>query len=229
MATKVERRRAEEPSGGHFEASTTSPLKNSVETIIEEEPKVDIYFSLNKKIELRSSSIAGVGMYAKEPIAKGEVIWYDPDYPRTKHIVDVATIHSWTEEKRDWFLHWAYQVDDTHFCGPLTDEAVALDASLFQNHCCDPTTWFNGEYCMTARRDIAVDEEITFDYAMTETYYDWSTFNCGCGSPHCRGTITGNDYLLPEIQKKYEGHFLPYIQEKIKKLPPWKYYHQVLS
>lgn len=181
-------------------------------------PSKNIYFSLSPKVELRSSAIAGMGLFAKELIKAGEIIWADDTYPHTKHVVDVDTLNTWPEDKRDWYLHWAYQIDFDKYCGPLTDEEVAADASVFQNHSCDPTSWFDGDFVMTARRDIRPDEEITFDYAMTETYLEWSTFECGCGSTECRKVITGNDYLRIDVQKKYDGHFISYIQQRINKL-----------
>jgi hypothetical protein len=36
-----------------------------------------------------------------------------------------------------------------------------------------------------------------------------------CGSPNCRGLITEEDWKIPELQKKYDGYFSWYLQEKI--------------
>jgi hypothetical protein len=38
---------------------------------------------------------------------------------------------------------------------------------------------------------------------------------CRCGTPSCRGTITGLDWLKPEIQEKYDGYFSWFIQRRI--------------
>lgn len=40
-------------------------------------------------------------------------------------------------------------------------------------------------------------------------------FNCHCGSPLCRGLITDHDWQLPELQKRYQGHFSPHINDRI--------------
>jgi len=33
--------------------------------------------------------------------------------------------------------------------------------------------------------------------------------------PDCRGKVTFNDWKIPEIQKRYDGYFSWYLQEKI--------------
>jgi hypothetical protein len=45
---------------------------------------------------------------------------------------------------------------------------------------------------MTATRDIAAGDEITFDYCTSNDWpQDWA---CACGAPQCRGRITGQEW-----------------------------------
>ena len=64
-------------------------------------------------------------------------------------------------------------------------------------------------------RDVEVGEHLTIDYAC----FDSNTFicieRCLCGSECCRRFVRGDDYRITELQTKYAGHFLPYIQKKI--------------
>lgn len=47
---------------------------------------------------------------------------------------------------------------------------VLISAPSRPTHCsCDPNTWFVGDTKMTARRDIEPEEELTYDYATTDT------------------------------------------------------------
>jgi hypothetical protein len=41
---------------------------------------------------------------------------------------------------------------------------------------------------------------------------------CKCGSPNCRGTVTGKDWQRPELQKRYAGYFSAYLAAKIELL-----------
>jgi hypothetical protein len=63
-------------------------------------------------------------------------------------------------------------------------------------------------------RDIKIGEEVCFDYAMSDTM-PYDEFNCGCGAVTCRGTVGGNDWQKPELQKRYAGFFAPHVQRKI--------------
>jgi uncharacterized protein len=85
------------------------------------------------------------------------------------------------------------------------------------NHSCTPNAGLNGQIMLVAMRDIRRGEEITFDYAMSDgTPYD--EFDCMCGSLDCRGYVSGNDWKLPELQRRYQGHFSPYLQERINQM-----------
>jgi hypothetical protein len=63
-------------------------------------------------------------------------------------------------------------------------------------------------------RDIAFGEELCHDYAMDRT--DDYRLQCCCGAALCRGTVTGEDWRLPEVQARYEGFFVEYVAEKIR-------------
>ena len=71
------------------------------------------------------------------------------------------------------------------------------------------------EVTVVARRAIAAGEEITGDYAVWEAGDNYVLEPCNCGTNLCRGRITGGDWRRPELQKRYAGHFLPYIERRI--------------
>ena len=82
------------------------------------------------------------------------------------------------------------------------------------NHSCEPNLGLQGQIVYVALRDIAVDEELTFDYAMNEDDPN-EIMKCQCGTENCRRVITGVDWKRPEIQRKYNGYFSWFIQRRI--------------
>ena len=82
------------------------------------------------------------------------------------------------------------------------------------NHSCDPNLWWVGAYALAARREIAAGDELTNDYA-TSTASATFRMPCRCGSPICRGVITGDDWRRPELQARYAGHWVPALAELI--------------
>jgi hypothetical protein len=83
------------------------------------------------------------------------------------------------------------------------------------NHSCDSNLWMQDAFTVCARQDIAAGEELTLDEALIGVDPDWSMESCNCGSPYCRGHVTGNDWRPPELQKRYSGHFSPFINTLI--------------
>jgi hypothetical protein len=85
------------------------------------------------------------------------------------------------------------------------------------NHSCDPNCGIRanetGAHDFVAIRDIIVNEEITFDYAMRNYGVDYFPKQCICGSERCRGRITGWKDLPDEWKNKYEGFVAPYLLE----------------
>lgn len=159
---------------------------------------------LNPKTERRATPPYGDGVFAKDRISKGEVltVWGGV-------IVSTAELKTLPIPVQDR----AIQVeDDQHLCSGQIDD----DADCF-NHSCNPNAGLQGQITLIATRDIEPDEEVCFDYAMSDghpSYY----LHCECGQPQCRHEVTGNDWQRPDLQERYKGYFSPYIQRRIDAL-----------
>jgi SET domain-containing protein len=73
------------------------------------------------------------------------------------------------------------------------DGRNARTVAPFINHSCAPncrTEPIRGHIWIIARRDIAVGEELTFDYGYG--FKDWSLHPCRCGASRCVGYIVGS-------------------------------------
>jgi hypothetical protein len=73
------------------------------------------------------------------------------------------------------------------------------------NHSCDPNAGLiidGTDVRLIALRDIAADEQITFDYSTTMDEDDFE-FACLCGSPRCRGRIRDFKHLPTSLQRRY--------------------------
>ena len=68
------------------------------------------------------------------------------------------------------------------------------------NHACDPNARFVGRV-LQARRDIAVGEEICFDYTTTELSMV-HPFRCTCAAANCIGMVQGFAYLSTTQQRE---------------------------
>lgn len=155
---------------------------------------------VSNKIEIRDSSIHGKGMFAKEDIAKGEVVYIKGGHILTRdQFFSSGTINSYLP------------LDDNYFLAATSPEEEK-SIKLFNNHSCEPNCGMRGEITFIAIRDIKVGEELTCDYAFIDNE-DYE-FICNCNTPSCRHKITGRDWMLPELQKKYADYFAVYLQKK---------------
>ena len=81
----------------------------------------------------------------------------------------------------------------------------------FLNHSCEPNLGIFGEREFVALRDIAADEELTFDYSISEDELPW-TMACLCGARTCRGTIRSIQFLPPKVFRSYLPYINPHFQ-----------------
>lgn len=92
--------------------------------------------------------------------------------------------------------------------------AVDVDAGQL-NHCCDPSLAWDGDGAgLVAFRDVAAGEELTIDYATCSTD-PAMLVRCHCETYRCRQMVTGDDWRIPEVQRRYAGHFAPQVQRRI--------------
>ncbi len=160
------------------------------------------------KTEVRDSLIHGKGLFAKAALTKGEIVAVKGGY-----IVDRT---QWTELEQE-LGPAEIQITEDLFIAPV-DRRHREGAMLYTNHSCDPNLAVQGQIVFVAMRDIAPGEELTHDWATTDdTDYE---IECNCGSRHCRGTITGRDWMKRELQRKYRGWFCWFIQRQIDESRP---------
>ena len=160
---------------------------------------------VSSKVKIGSSKTSGKGLFAIQPIHKGEIL---VDYTDAKA--------QWVDTQKaielyDGGLDHMIQVDDDLYLAATGPEEIE-DADHV-NHSCNPNCGIKDKLKIVAMRDIEAGEELTIDYAMMESS-DYS-FPCSCGSVECRGRVSGDDWKIPELQRRYTGYFSDYLQKKI--------------
>lgn len=146
----------------------------------------------------------GHGVYAAEPIAEGTTVAAFGGIAMRAADFDQAD-----EDRRSGSI----QIDDDVFLVPTGRPAPAT----LINHSCEPTCRLDGQVLVVAARDIVPGEALTYDYATSDAA-PYDEFECACGTPSCRGKVTGDDWMLPELRERYAGWFSPYIARKIARL-----------
>ena len=149
-----------------------------------------------KKIYISKSRIDGKGIFAGEFISKGKLIQY----------ISGTKVKKLLKTKEDslsiptWFgLGRSYWMDPGD--GPFR----------YLNHSCNPNAAVSGMKSLIALRDIPQDEEITFDYSMTDADPLWE-MPCTCGMKQCRRTIRSIQFVSPDTFKKHMPHVPRYFQ-----------------
>jgi hypothetical protein len=160
---------------------------------------------LTEKCEVRNRDVTGgKAVIAREPIAPGELIavW-------SGRIISAAELDDLPPAIR----RHTVQVEEGFYLASLT----ADEPPDFINHSCGPNAGLSGQITILAIEPILPGTEVTIDYAMCDgSPYD--EFDCACGSPACRGRVTGEDWRNPSLWKRYAGHFSPYLQRRILRL-----------
>ena len=90
--------------------------------------------------------------------------------------------------------------------GPVHEDGMV-------NHACDPNVGWDGEVLVTLR-DIEAGEELLVDYAMSTADPSWF-LRCHCASARCRQMVEGTDWRIPQLQRRYAGHWSPDVQRLV--------------
>ena len=149
-----------------------------------------------KKFTVRGNSIAGYGIYARQEIKKGELVFSGEE--RSQRLVTRRFVEqNWNEDDKELFRRYAYPVSNEVFL--LWDDDPSGWAP--QNHSCKPNIICNGLNAV-ALRSIKKGEELTLDYAVFLDEH-MESFVCRCGADNCRGLISGTTHnSVTEREKK---------------------------
>jgi len=147
------------------------------------------------------SKIQGIGIFAVEDISKDEIVII-----KAGHLLNLEQVKALNSD-----IHPEIQVADDVFVCPSKESEIE-DSMAYINHSCDPNVGIRGDIVSVAMRDIKAGEELVIDYGMIDNQE--YVMECSCGSERCRKWVTGQDYLLPEVQR-YGKYLSAYIQSKI--------------
>ena len=122
----------------------------------------------------------GQGVFAVEPVAAGEVVavWGGRIVPEEEATALPASLR-----------RYVVQVEDGQYLAPLE----RIDPAELINHCCVPTCGLRGQITLVALRAIQPGEEITFDYATTDSS-PFLEFDCACAKNPCRARVRADDW-----------------------------------
>jgi SET domain-containing protein len=131
------------------------------------------------------------GVFTKKKFKKGETI-----FPVKGPVMTTPTRYS-------------FSLDIDKHIDPVQEDGQ-FDLGHYLNHSCDPNTFVrivdeqtSSHIDIVARRDIAEDEELNFDYASLE-YDTIAQVACECDTLLCRGKIHGFRDLPEQIKENYE-------------------------
>jgi SET domain-containing protein len=137
---------------------------------------------------VRRSPIQGRGAFATRPIAAGtRLIEYTGE-----RITPAEADRRYPDDAPGRHHTFLFAIDDD----VVIDAAFGGNAARWINHSCDPNcdaVIEDARIFIEAIRDIAVGEELAYDYAYVleerHTPAAKRRFPCTCGAASCRGTI----------------------------------------
>ncbi len=141
-----------------------------------------------RRIQTRRSGVHGKGVFAVQPIPKGDkVIEYVGEIITWKE-ADRRHPHDPKDPNHTFYFH----LDDKH----VIDALYGGNSSRWINHACEPNCEADvehGRVFIKALRNIRPGEELNYDYGLVIdtplTPELKAEYACWCGAPSCRGTM----------------------------------------
>ena len=160
------------------------------------------YNWLTPKAQMRVTPGKGSGSFAISKISKGEIV-----ASFGGNVIDQSELTNYSADRVSRSLQ--LNIDTYLLSGAFPEDGDMI------NHSCEPNCGIAGTSSVQALRDIEIGEELSFDYAMSDSsHYD--EFTCACGKDKCREKITGMDWQKKDLQSKYGNFFSAYIESLIK-------------
>ena len=160
------------------------------------------YNWLTPKAQMRVTPGKGSGSFVVSKISKGEMV-----ASFGGNVIDQSELAKYSVDRVSRSLQLN---SDTYLLSRNIPEAGDMI-----NHSCEPNCGIAGTSSVQALRDLKIGEELTFDYAMSDSS-QYDEFVCACGKEKCREKITGMDWQNKDLQTKYGKYFSSYIQGLVK-------------
>ena len=160
------------------------------------------YNWLTPKAQMRVTPGKGSGSFAISKISKGEIV-----ASFGGNVINQSELTNYSTDRVSRSLQLN---SDTYLLSGDVPEAGDMI-----NHSCEPNCGIAGTSSVQTLRDIEIGEELTFDYAMSDSS-QYDEFTCACGKDKCREKITGMDWQKRDLQAKYKKYFSAYIESLIK-------------
>ena len=149
----------------------------------------DVPATDRRRIQVRKSGVHGKGVFALQPIAKGErIIEY-----KGQTITWPEALRRHPHDASDPNHTFYFSLDDGSH---VIDAKVGGNAARWINHACAPNCKADegeGRVFIRALRKLKPGEELFYDYGLVidERYTPKlkKAYACRCGSPRCRGTM----------------------------------------
>jgi uncharacterized protein len=155
---------------------------------------------LHPDVAVRDSAIQGRGLFALADLGEGcVVVRLGGREVSTAELQDLLAAAG--RDPAAPYVDTLGLGADTHLVLPPGSDVH------YGNHSCDPNLWHVDPVTLTTRRDVAAGEELTVDYGTQTALAGWS-MACTCGSPRCRGVVTGADWKRAELRQRYGRHWV---------------------
>lgn len=133
------------------------------------------YFWINPNTDVKENHVHGLCRYTNADIEKDDVIF-------------VAGGIAINNQETTWYKGLLV---DKHF---VLDLPTGSNFEAYVNHSCNPNVYIDGQIVFRALRKINKGEFLYVDYGTFMLTKKNPIDPCNCGSPKCRGKVTGEDY-----------------------------------
>jgi hypothetical protein len=157
---------------------------------------------LHGSVEVQPSPVAGRGLFATADLPAGTVV-----SRLGGRLVSTAELTR-TMTSAEGYVD-SIVVDED--CNLLL---AAGSDNRFGNHGCDPNLGWVDEYSLATMVDVPAGRELLSDYAMSTADPDY-VLRCHCESYRCRQMVAGDDWRIPQLQVRYRGWWVPYVQSLV--------------
>jgi hypothetical protein len=154
-------------------------------------------------VELRTSEITGIGIFALINFKKGNKIFDGVSIEEFNNLISWRNFHNYSRMVQKKILAFCVGTPNG-FIPPPDLDFNNLSIPWYLNHSCDGNVGFDNNGDFIAIKNINPDQELSYDYGLIESNPKFK-LKCVCKKATHRKIITGNDWkMLRKDHDKYE-------------------------